>query len=93
MTTDLARVSAFLAVAEARVAAERLGKTRSAVSQALRRLKTRLDVALVQRTSRSVSLTEAGQRFYDRVAPAIGEVATAMGSVASRSSVQAGFSA
>lgn len=81
MTTDLTGISAFLAVAETRnfrVAAQRLGVTRSAVSQTLRRLEARLGVALVRRTTRSVSLTEAGRQLFDRVAPAIGEVAAAM---------------
>jgi DNA-binding transcriptional LysR family regulator len=63
-------ISVFLAVAEARnfrVAAERLGVTRSAVSQALQRLEDRLGVTLVQRTTRSVRLTEAGELFQSLV--------------------------
>lgn len=81
MTIDLNLVSVFLAVAEAqsfRGAAERLGVTRSAVSQAIRRMEDRLGVALVQRTTRSVRLTEAGVQFHARVAPAIAEVELAL---------------
>ncbi len=81
MATDLSGISAFLAVAETRsfrAAADRLGVSRSAVSQSLRRLENRLGLALVQRTTRSVSLSEAGRKLYDRVAPAIGEVAAAI---------------
>jgi DNA-binding transcriptional LysR family regulator len=81
MTVDLNLVSVFLAVAEAksfRGAAERLGVTRSAVSQAIRRMEDRMEVALVQRTTRSVSLTEAGLRLHQRVAPAIAEVELAL---------------
>ncbi|MBY5795089.1 LysR family transcriptional regulator, partial [Rhizobium leguminosarum] len=77
MAIDLNGISVFLAVAEARsfrLAAENLGVTRPAVSQTIRRLEDRLGVALVQRTTRSVSLTEAGERLYQRVAPAISEV-------------------
>ena len=51
MAADLTGISAFLAVAEARsfrAAADHLGVTRSAVSQAIRRLEDRLGVALVQ---------------------------------------------
>ncbi|GGE52211.1 LysR family transcriptional regulator [Agaricicola taiwanensis] len=73
MADDFEGISVFLAVAEAlsfRVAAERLGVTRSAVSQALQRLEDRLGVALVQRTTRSVRLTEAGALFYAQVRPA-----------------------
>jgi DNA-binding transcriptional LysR family regulator len=81
MTTDLNLVSVFLAVAEAksfRGAAERLGVTRSAVSQAIRRMEDRMGVALVQRTTRSVSLTEAGMQLHQRVAPAIAEIELAL---------------
>ena len=72
MADDFEGMSVFLAVAEAlnfRVAGERLGVTRSAVSQALQRLEDRIGVALVQRTTRSVRLTEAGELLYDLVKP------------------------
>lgn len=81
MTIDLNQVSVFLAVAEAksfRLAAERLGVTRSAVSQAIRKMEDRMGVALLQRTTRSVSLTEAGLRLHERIAPAIAEVTDAL---------------
>lgn len=81
MTIDLNLVSVFLAVAEAqsfRGAAERLGVTRSAVSQAIRKMEDRMGVALVQRTTRSVRLTEAGVQLHARVAPAIAEVELAL---------------
>lgn len=81
MTVDLNLVTVFLAVAEARsfrIAAERLGVTRSAVSQAVRKMEDRMGVALVQRTTRSVSLTEAGLCLQARVAPAIAEVELAL---------------
>ncbi|MBR0907948.1 LysR family transcriptional regulator [Bradyrhizobium liaoningense] len=81
MTTDLNLVAVFIAVAEARSfrgAAERLGVTRSAVSQAVRRMEDQLGVALVHRTTRSVGLTEAGMRLHARVAPAVAEVEQAI---------------
>ncbi len=81
MSIDLNQISVFLAVAEAksfRIAAERLGVTRSAVSQAIRKMEDRMGVALLQRTTRSVSLTEAGLRLHERVAPAIAEVEDAL---------------
>ncbi|MCO6049172.1 LysR family transcriptional regulator [Mesorhizobium sp. RP14(2022)] len=81
MSTDLSGIESFLALAEAgsfRAAAERLGVSRPAVSLALRRLEDRLGLALVRRTTRSVSLTEAGRELYERVAPAIAEVTTAL---------------
>jgi DNA-binding transcriptional LysR family regulator len=73
-------VEAFLAVARRqsfRRAAAELGVTPSAVSQAVRTLEARLGVALFIRTTRSVGLTEAGQRFFDRAGPAFAELVAA----------------
>ena len=73
-------VEAFLAVARHnsfRRAAGDLGVTPSAVSQAIRMLEARLGVALFTRTTRSVGLTEAGQRFFDRGRPAFEELVAA----------------
>jgi DNA-binding transcriptional LysR family regulator len=84
MMDDFEGVSVFLAVAAARnfrVAGERLGVTRSAVSQALQRLEDRIGVALVQRTTRSVRLTEAGELFLELVRPAAGDVLEAVQAV------------
>jgi DNA-binding transcriptional LysR family regulator len=67
----------FVAVAEAkgfRAAADRLGMTGSAVSKAVRALEERLGVVLVQRTTRSVRLTAAGERLYATLRPALAEV-------------------
>ena len=73
-------VEAFLAVARRRNfrrAAADLGVTPSAVSQTIRTLEARLGVALFVRTTRSVGLTEAGQRFLDRAGPAFEELVAA----------------
>jgi len=81
MSDELEGMATFVAVAEAkgfRRAAERLGITGSAVSQAIRRLEVRMGVALVQRTTRSVRLTEAGERLYAAVRPALEEVRVAV---------------
>jgi DNA-binding transcriptional LysR family regulator len=94
MAVDLNGISVFLAVAEARsfrAAAEHLGITRPAVSQTIRRLEDRLGVALVQRTTRSVSLTEAGEQLYERVAPAIAEVGLALNATADRDIAPSGL--
>lgn len=93
MRTDLTTVSVFLAVAEAksfRAAAERLGVTRPAVSQAVRRMEDGLGVALFQRTTRSVSLTEAGEELRQRIAPAVAEVETALDATRDRQSRPSG---
>jgi DNA-binding transcriptional LysR family regulator len=84
MNTDLTGITVFVTVAEARsfrAASERLGVTRSAVSQAIRRLEERMGVALVQRTTRSVHLTEAGERLYQSVRPALDDLGAAMEAV------------
>ncbi|MER8971379.1 MULTISPECIES: LysR family transcriptional regulator [unclassified Mesorhizobium] len=73
-------VEAFLAVARRRNfrrAAADLGVTPSAVSQAVRALEARLGTALFVRTTRSVGLTEPGQRFLDRAGPAFEELVAA----------------
>jgi DNA-binding transcriptional LysR family regulator len=70
-------VETFLAVAKHRSfrrAAAELGVTPSAVSQAVRSLEARIGAALLARTTRSVGLTEAGQRFLERAAPAFDEL-------------------
>ena len=80
MSDELEGMATFVAVAETRgfrSAAKRLGITGSAVSQAIRRLEQRLGVPVVQRTTRSVRLTEAGERLYAAVRPALEEVRVA----------------
>ena len=84
MADELDGMATFVAVAEAkgfRAAGERLGVSHSAVSQALRRMEERLGVALVQRTTRSVRLTDAGERLYAAVRPALDEVRAAVAAV------------
>ena len=81
MDDELDGIPTFVAVAEARgfrAAGLRLGVSGSAVSQTIRRLEERLGVVLVRRTTRSVRLTEAGERLYASVAPALAEVRVAV---------------
>jgi len=73
-------VEAFLSVAQRRSfrrAAAELGVTPSAISQAVRALETRVGAALFIRTTRSVGLTEAGERFLARAKPAFEELVAA----------------
>jgi DNA-binding transcriptional LysR family regulator len=73
-------VETFLSVARYRSfrrAAAALGVTPSAVSQSVRSLEARIGAALLTRTTRSVGLTEAGQRFLDRAGPAFDELVAA----------------
>lgn len=83
---------AFLAVAEHRsftAAAALLGMSPSAVSQSIRGLEDRVGTALFSRTTRSVSLTEAGELFLAQVRPAMEEIDASfsmLGTYASRPS-------
>jgi DNA-binding transcriptional LysR family regulator len=73
-------VEVFLGVAQHRNfrrAAAELGVTPSAISQAVRALERRLGTALFIRTTRSVGLTEAGERFFSRAKPAFEELVAA----------------
>jgi DNA-binding transcriptional LysR family regulator len=73
-------VEAFLSVARHRSfrrAAAELGVTPSAISQAVRALEARVGAALFIRTTRSVGLTEAGERFLSRAKPAFEELVVA----------------
>ena len=75
-------VEAFLSVAQHRSfrrAAAELGVTPSAISQAVRALETRVGAVLFMRTTRSVGLTEAGERFLSRAKPAFEELVAASG--------------
>lgn len=84
--TDFDGVAVFLAVAQTggfRAAAAQLGITASAVSQAMRAFESRLGVTLVARTTRSVGLTEAGERLLLQVLP--GAVQVLQGIEAARS--------
>src|ERR1700674_3854613 len=61
-----------------RAAAERLELSAPAVSHAIRQLETRLGVRLLNRTTRSVSLTHAGLRLVDRLRPAFDQISGAL---------------
>jgi DNA-binding transcriptional LysR family regulator len=81
---DLADLDAFVAVARAhgfRTAATLRGVSPSSLSEALRRLEARLGVRLLNRTTRSVTPTEAGERLLERLVPALDEVGAALDAV------------
>jgi len=84
MRDDLSGLIALLSVAEKRSftgAAAELRVTTSAVSQTIRALEDRVGVRLLQRTTRSVSLTEAGERFVARLRPSLDGVQEAFESL------------
>ncbi len=74
---DLADLTAFVAVADNlsfRAAAARIGVTPSALSHTMRHFEERLGFRLLNRTTRSVSLTDAGLRLLDRLRPAVEQI-------------------
>ncbi len=74
---DLADLTAFVAIADNlsfRVAASHIDVTPSALSHMMRQLEERLGVRLLNRTTRSVSLTDAGRRLLDRLRPAVEQI-------------------
>lgn len=75
---NLRDLNAFVAVAEEGSftrAAARLGVSQSALSQTVRNLEKRLGIRLLNRTTRNVSPTEAGERLLAQVAPALAQIA------------------
>ncbi len=82
----LSELTAFIAIADQRsfrAAARALDVSPSALSHAMRSLEARLDVRLLNRTTRSVALTQAGEQLIARVRPAIADIEDAVNQAAS----------
>ena len=74
----LGDLAIFVHVVEARsfsAAARALGLTKSAVSKRINRLERQLDLRLLQRTTRAMSLTEAGHLLFAEAAPGVAQLA------------------
>jgi len=81
---DFTHLRAFVAVGQALSfsrAAEALGVSPSALSQIISAFEERVGVRLLNRTTRSVALTDAGENLLQRVAPAVAELGAAVGQV------------
>jgi len=81
VNTDLSDLNAFVSVARAggfREAARATAASASGLSEAVRRLEAQLGIRLLNRTTRSVTPTEAGTRLLERLAPALTEVESAL---------------
>lgn len=79
--TELSELSAFDAVARHksfRRAAEERGVTASAISHAVSNLEARVGLRLLNRTTRSVSLTDAGAMLLAQLSPAFGDIGSAL---------------
>jgi len=93
MMADLNELTAFAAVARLRSfrqAALERGVSASALSHALRALEERLGVRLLNRTTRSVTPTEAGQQLLARLTPAMREIDDALRDLSTLQDVPAG---
>ncbi|MGS0891317.1 LysR family transcriptional regulator [Burkholderia stagnalis] len=80
-SAELAELAAFAAVAKHlsfRQAATERGTSSSAMSHSIRNLETRVGVRLFHRTTRSVSLTEAGEMLFARLGPALTDMRAAV---------------
>jgi Transcriptional regulator len=80
-TTDLSELAAFDAVARHRSfrrASEERGVTPSAISHAVSNLEAKIGIRLLNRTTRSVSLTDAGAMLLAQLSPAFGEIGSAL---------------
>ncbi|WP_233009323.1 LysR family transcriptional regulator [Rheinheimera faecalis] len=86
MKIDLNILPVFTAVAEEsnfQAAANRLGITRSAVSQMIRKLENQLGIALFTRTTRSVKLTETGEHLFSLVSAQLNTMQSSLENIAS----------
>jgi DNA-binding transcriptional LysR family regulator len=85
--SGLTELEVVLAVARRqgfRAAAVELDMSTTAVSNAVANLEARLGARLFHRTTRSVSLTEAGHQFVDQIGPAVMQIQDAMAAVTER---------
>jgi DNA-binding transcriptional LysR family regulator len=91
--SEFAELKAFVAVVDrasfAR-AADHLGLSRSALSQVIRQLESRLGVRLLNRTTRSVAPTESGRRLHERISPMLREMDDAVAQAVGATSRTAG---
>lgn len=73
-----------------RAAAQEMGVSTTALSHIVARLEARLGVRLFNRTTRSVSLTDAGRDFTARIAPALAEIQGALTQASAQSATPSG---
>lgn len=88
--TELDAVLTVARLGKFRTAALELGVSTTALSNAVGKLERSLGVRLFNRTTRSVSLTEAGQQFVAQIAPAVRDIRDAMDAVRSQQTTPSG---
>jgi DNA-binding transcriptional LysR family regulator len=87
-------MNAFIAVVESggfSAAARKIGDSQPAVSKAVNALEKRLGVALLHRSTRKVTLTSQGQKYYERTKPLVEEILVAEGELTSSAQEVSGF--
>ncbi|KRB51335.1 LysR family transcriptional regulator [Rhizobium sp. Root708] len=92
-SSGFTELRAAITVAEClsfRAAADALGMSATALSSNVRMLENRLGIRLFNRTTRSVSLTSAGEEFIRRVAPSLNEIERAMDAAGSHGTTPSG---
>lgn len=72
-------------------AAAEMGVSRAALSQSLKSLEEQLNVKLIYRTTRDMSLTEEGQRLFDQLRPALGAIEQAVRGVGDANAAPSGL--
>lgn len=91
---DMADLTAFVVVAQERNftrAATKIGVTQSALSQIVRRLEERLGVRLLDRTTRSVAPTLAGERLVERMSPMLHDLDESLSEISALRETPAGI--
>lgn len=83
-----ARIAHHLSITRA---AEEMGVSRAALSQNLKALEKQLGVRLLQRTTRDMSLTDAGQRLLDALAPSLAAVERAVADLSEKAGTPSGL--
>ena len=87
---DLEILARVVSAGSMSAAGRELGLSPAVVSKRLRRLEDRLGTRLMQRTTRQISLTEAGQGFYERVVAILAGIEEAEAFVSRRSALARG---
>ena len=94
MKTTSEEMAIFVAVVESGSfsrAAEQLGLANSAISRSVKKLEMKLEVSLLNRTTRQLSMTEEGERFFRRVQGILQEMAAAENEILEARSVPRGL--
>ncbi len=88
--TDMEVFARVVATKSMTAAGREIGLSPAVISKRLKRLETKLGSRLLQRTTRQISLTEAGQGYYERIVPILAKIEDAENFVSRRSNYVSG---